>query len=393
MQDLDADLDLETNAGNIFGKFNIENDLYTFNFGVKNLDLTELTAGSLYDTLARTDLDDLYLSVEGSGKNLDSLDIATGFAEIVIQDTDSEDPGLIAEADLSSEGLNADIVFDDVAGEAVFQFFTDLNNTYRAEGNFVKLDFTNIPYVRYPIVMNGKFFTDVRYDSLSDMTADVNLRDFDFRYQREKYALDTLNADVNFAGAEKSVLVKSDWVDADVKGNFSFDEIFTRVQEEIFAYIREDYASNTVYAENANLNAEINWRETEILTSGIIPGLEEIKPFQLNASFASAQDKMSADLNFPLIVYSGVRITDFTGDASTAAESLKYDFVIDNLKLSAAQNLGTVKLNGGVTNGTLIFDLLNIDTTGATNLSLIALTDFSDERYRLRFDQEAIFKQ
>ncbi len=388
LANLNALLDVKTSAGNIAANVKSNNEVYDFQASIKELNLLKVTAGSLYDTLARTNLDALNVEITGTGANLDSLEIATANADLVIKEINSKYPGLQGNIKLDPAGVTADIDFNDIAGKADLVAFFDMKNKYRADGKFTNFDFKDIPYVRYPIIMDGNFDADARYDSLSNMTADVLLNAFTFDIEGEDYTLQTMKADVDFMGLKKDVVVRSDWVDADVNGNFDFAEIVTELTNLINDFIQKGNENPVVTESNAVLQATAQWKNTAILTSGIVPGLEEIDPFELKVRFAAAQEDLTAYLNFPKIIYAGNKIENLTGDASTAADILNYQIEIARLQLAGAGNMGDVKLQGGVNDGVFEANLINVDTTGATRLDLTAFAEAEADKYRIRFAEE-----
>ena len=385
---LNADVNFKTSAGNLTANVKSRNKTYNFSADLKELNLLKVTTGSLYDTIARTNLNAINLQITGQGTNLDSLEIATGNAKMLIQEIDSKYPGLQADMILQPAGVSADVTFNDIAGAAKLDVFYDLKNRYKAKGNFEKLDFKDIPYVRYPIIMDGNLDVKARYDSLSNMTADVLLQQFNFEFDEEDYPLNSMSADVDFFGENKDVVLRSDWVEADVKGNFDFDELSIEIQNIVNDYIVKGKDIELESSSTAVLNATAKWKNTAILTSGIVPGLEEIEPFDLKVDFTAKEDKLTADLNFPKIVYSGNEINVLTGNAATGANDLGYNFKIESLQLVGAKNMGEVKLTGGVNDGLLRANLVNIDTTQATNLDLTALLGFENGRYQLRLEED-----
>ncbi len=385
---LNADIEVETSAGNLFANVKSRNETYNFSAELKELNLLKVTQGSLYDTLARTNLNAINLQITGQATNIDSLEIATGNAKMQIQEIGSEFSGLQADIVLKPTGVNADVQFNDIAGAANLAVFSDLKNKYKAKGSFSELDFKDIPYVRYPIIMDGKLDVTARYDSLSNMTADVLLEEFNFKYNKEDYPLSRMKADVDFLGENKDVVLRSEWVDADVKGNFAFDELSIEIQNIVNDYIVKGKDIKLESNSKAVLNATAQWKNTAFLTSGIVPGLEEIAPFDLEVDFAAEQEKLTADLNFPKIIYAGNEINLLTGNAATGVDNLGYTFDLESLQLAGAKNMGKVKLTGGVNDGLLRANLVNIDTTQATNLDLTALLDAEDGRYRLRLEED-----
>ena len=384
---LNADVDFKTTAGNVVANVKSRNESYNFSAEFKELNLLKVTTGSLYDTLARTNLNAINIQLTGQAKNIDSLEIATGNAKMQIQEIGSEFPGLQADITLKPTGVDADVQFQDIAGAADLEVFYDMKNKYRAQGSFSELDFKDIPYVRYPIIMNGKLDVTTRYDSLSNMTADVLLQEFNFKYDDGNYPLNRMKADVDFLGENKVVLLRSDWVDADVKGNFAFEELSIEIQNLVNDYIVQGEDIEMKSNSDAKLNATAKWKNTAILTSGIIPGLEEIESFDLKVDFAAGEERLTADLNFPKIVYAGNEINLLAGNATTGAKNLGYTFNIDKLQLAGAKNMGEVKLIGGVNDGLLRANLVNVDTTQSTNFDLTALIDAEDGRYRLRLEE------
>jgi len=387
---LQADINLATSAGILKADVESDNNKYNFSIDLNEFDLLEITNGSLNDSISKTDLNKVNIQITGTGQDLDKLKTARGKGKVKVQEVDSAFAGLQANIDLKNKGIYADIQFKDVVGAANLDVFYDLKNKYTAEGNLNDFNLEDIPYVRQPMIVNGNLDLSMRFDSLSKASGDLELQQFLFQYKDKEYPLEQFKANANFVGNKKVLLLRSDWLDANVSGNFVFEEIATDIQNLVNSYILRGEEITTNRNSEAKLNAIALWHNTDFLSSGIIPGLDEIDPFKIKVDFTSNEDNLSAELDFPKIVYQGNEINILTGNAETSADKLAYTFDIKSLRILGGQNMGELKLKGGINQGLLNANLINIDTTQATTLDIKTLLDRENGQYRLRFAENVI---
>ncbi|MGK0363632.1 MAG: hypothetical protein ACI85O_000685, partial [Saprospiraceae bacterium] len=330
------------------------------------------------------------VQITGEGQNIDKLEMARGNGKISIQEVGNGFPGLQVNVNIKKKGIYADIQFQDIVGVAELDFFYDFKNKYTAIGNLNNFNFENVPYVRYPMIVNGNLDFSTRYDSLSNANGELELQQFQFKYKDKNYPLDHFNANANFVGDNKMILLRSDWLDANIGGSFVFEEISTEIKILVNSYVLKGEEIATDSTSNIRLNTSISWHNTDFLCSGIIPGLEEIAPFKLQVNFMASEDNLSAKLDFPKIVYLGTEINFLTGNAETSTDKLGYSFDIENLQLLGGKNMGEVKLEGGINQGLLSANLINIDTTQSTTLDITTLLDSENGQYHLRFEEDVI---
>jgi len=390
LNDLQVQTKLGTSAGALNADIKSQNNNYKFSINLENLELLEITNGSLRDSIEGTDLRKVKVFITGTGQNLENFETARGIGKISIQEVGSEQSGLQANIELKKKGIFGDVKFQDIIGEAELDVFYDLKNKYTAEGNLNNFSFENIPYLRQAMIVNGNLDFSTRYDSLSNANGKLELQQFEFQYNEKKYPLDQFKASANFVGNRKMILLRSDWLNANISGNFIFEEIAKEVTNLVNAYILNEEEIVIDNSSNTSINTSIAWHNTDFLNSGIIPGLDEISPFKLQVDFTANEDNLSARLDFPKIIYQGNKINILTGNAETKSDKLDYTFDIKSVQLLGGKNMGEVKLEGDVKKGLLSANLINTDTTQSTTLDITALLDRENGQYRLRFEEDII---
>ena len=68
------------------------------------------------------------------------------------------------------------------------------------------------------MIVNGDLDLSTRYNNLSNANGKLELQQFQFQYKDKIYPLNNFNANANFVGNKKMVLLRSDWLDANIGG-------------------------------------------------------------------------------------------------------------------------------------------------------------------------------
>ena len=139
----------------------------------------------------------------------------------------------------------------------------------------------------------------------------------------------------------KSYHLKSDFVDADLSGNFQFKKIVPS----LYAFIKNYLASFTLRASarldtlvfgNQELKYRIRFKNTDQLTHVFVPFLKIADNSTLNGSYNEQKGLLSLTGQSPFLIVSGIYIQNWHIDAKTSWDELKLNTGSDALYIKKA---------------------------------------------------------
>ena len=123
----------------------------------------------------------------------------------------------------------------------------------------------------------------------------------------------------------KNLSLASDFVDAEFKGQYTFDDFFHYLNNVFDKYLPSlrfsQFATKSTLMENRKFDYVINLKNTKSLTEIFLPALKLDNKTRLSGSFDSNSGKVKLDGSSPLIVYSGTSFLNWYAEGSTQSNS------------------------------------------------------------------------
>ncbi len=123
----------------------------------------------------------------------------------------------------------------------------------------------------------------------------------------------------------KNLSLASDFVDAEFKGQYTFDDFFHYLNNVFDKYLPSlrfsQFATKSTLMENRKFDYVINLKNTKSLTEIFLPALKLDNKTRISGSFDSNTAKVKLDGSSPLIVYSGKSFLNWYAEGSTQNNS------------------------------------------------------------------------
>lgn len=214
-----------------------------------------------------------------------------------------------------------------------------------------------------PVVYHGKIdgdFTNINPDSLEGnllVTHSVLVNN------GQRMQMDSLQIIADNNGSINSLMLKSDFISATIKGRYKLTQMADVFQQAIDPYFAIAAQKNTTKVDPYNFTVEAGVADNEALRA-FLPGIK-LKPVNLNAHFAS-DSGWSAFMRAPYIMYNGLIIDDLKLSAATNNGALNFNTSINQFKSGSSLAIFATTLNGKLQNNNLDFTLNIRDSKSAS---------------------------
>jgi len=139
--------------------------------------------------------------------------------------------------------------------------------------------------------------------SLDTLTANVKIEDIDLQYDTVHIHPGNLTLDVKLHNRHNSVNIASDWLQSEIKGYFAFADLSTTISNIVEQYFVVDRTAYVPPVSTDSLSVQLHLLRTEVLTTGLVPGLSELSPIHLEGSLIGQRNYFNLVVQAPKIVY------------------------------------------------------------------------------------------
>ncbi|PZX56579.1 uncharacterized protein DUF490 [Algoriphagus chordae] len=307
LDDIIANLDLETDLGNILLNGAYQNDgLLAFDADLK---VNQLQLGNL---LKQPELDTLTFEIiaNGSGSTLNDLnaELSSSFERLRLYGSDYSglklDGKLVdgigdVEAALKSEFLDFDLL-------------TKLDLDTANSKIDLTLDLKGADF--YALGMSAK---DSRAKLKFDANFEGNLDEFDLKallhdgtilYDDRNYPLGKVSATASVREDSTSVDIASNLLNGFVRTNTNPTELTDALTAHFKHYLDKNDSSYTSSERDIVMNMDMKISDDPVLTNVLVQGLEQFDSARIQADYFQDIDSLTATIEFPYIKYGGTEV-------------------------------------------------------------------------------------
>ncbi len=251
-------------------------------------------------------------------------------------------------ADFSWNGLV------DFSKEAVtLQGKTDIRN----------INFNALKLLEEDIQLRGALLLDLRDLNVKKPVATIKGQDIVITKDNVRYPVSQLEIQaVNEDSVQKASIVTG-FLDAQVAGQFDFDEVYDLILNEIHKYFElPDYKPAGNY-EDKTFRLEAKVKYDPVLTV-FVPGLQGFSDISLRASFSGRRQRpLLARMEVPSMLYDSIKITNARIRIAGDGEKLTYNSTIDEL-MNPSFRIRKAQLDGEVEDNVANFRFVVKDSLG-----------------------------
>lgn len=325
-------LDLKSSLGNAvveatFDQSRKNNETYKANATVDNFDLGTFIKNKQFGKVtANATINGRSLDPSTATAKLTSEIVSLDFNKYnyrnINLDGQIDNGRYVAQANSSDPNLNFNL---DANGNS-----NPDNPTLDLKMNMELVDLNKLNLHAGPLKIKGDIvanFTDLNPDNLN---GNVNLNNFLVALETEQFPLDTISIRAVSTKERDSIVLKSQFVNALVTGNYQLSTIGDNLINSISKYYQ---TSNAYIASNTGQDLEFNMVVKDNPTlKKLVPQITELSEITINGKYNSLNDTIILNASIPRLNYGNIEISNGTINAHTQENALLYDVSIATIK-------------------------------------------------------------
>ncbi|MCG9792607.1 translocation/assembly module TamB domain-containing protein [Flavobacterium algicola] len=244
-----------------------------------------------------------------------------------------------------------------------------------------------------PLKLKGNItanFDDLNVDNLNGV---ISINNFLVALEKEQFPLDSITITAVSNVQRDSIVLRSQFVDGVISGNYKLSTIANELQNSISKYYQFDKKYVTS-KESQQLDFEFKIKDNPILKK-LVPQVLELSEITLNGGYNSLNDSIAINALLPRINYASNEISNGVLDINTKGDSLNYNLSFGLIK-SAQFEIPKTAIVGSLQNNEIDYNL-NIKDTEDVDKYIVAgkfkdslgasIVSFDPEKLLLNYDK------
>lgn len=255
-----------------------------------------------------------------------------------------------------------------------------------------EINFSGLGLSKRPFYLKTKLTGSADGLALTDMDARVAIKKTGIRFDSVYEELDSLVLTAHLDSFRNQINLIADFMAAELDGSFNFQQINRKVRAHLLNHLRPEQLQlrSSPDTGSARLSYEIRVFETELLTSGIIPGLNGLKPMYAAGAFHEAQQTFNTQVRLPYLRYGSYQIDSLLVQITSAKKNLDYLIDWHNVNLFRQFDLAELTLQGKIVNGVLRNKLQQIDDDKKERFRINTYLEQTDSNLIVTFDRRVL---
>ena len=206
-----------------------------------------------------------------------------------------------------------------------------------------------------PLKIRGQFNADVQTADFSFLNGTATATHFVIANQKEQFVLDSVNIVAKATKNNNSIVLKSQFVNADIIGQFDLLKIGQALKNSIARYYKTgNYKQATT--KPTQFTAALTVKDSKIIYK-LLPELKSFSPITFRAKYNSVNDTIVVNGTIPQLTYGANAIQGAIIAIDTKNNSLLYNIHIDGIQ-NASFQLPNSSLSGKVEKNTVDYNFL-----------------------------------
>ncbi|UPT70361.1 MAG: translocation/assembly module TamB [Flavobacterium sp. JAD_PAG50586_2] len=358
INNFNTNLNLVTSSGNakVIGGLDrrIKNrEKYNFNASLDNFDLGRLLKN---DSIGRITLK---TKIKGTGFNPKTASAVANATIIKANFNNYTYNNLVVDGKISNGffDVNADIKDPNLKFDLVSSGnFKDKHPKGKIHLNVDIADLNKLNLHAGPLKIRGVLDADIQSADLDYLNGEASIHNLIIANEKEQFATDSINVVAVSTPEKNSIVLKSQFLDAEVEGKYKLSTIANSVKKSISNYYNLKSSSKNVPYGNQNLAFKVNVKSTPILLK-LVPNLKSIEPMAISGRYNSVNDSIIVNGSIPKLVYGTNTIANAVIKIDKKDDALLYSFSVDQIKNESLE-LHRTSISGQAANDVLDYTLL-----------------------------------
>ncbi len=231
---------------------------------------------------------------------------------------------------------------------------------YKAEINLKGIDFQALGFTNDELRASGTGMINLHGNNLDNLIGNIDIKDVLIVKKGRNYPIESL-AVINInEGGKKSISMESSLLMAKFDGSVSIDKTAQQLSNFVGQYFSTDSVAAPKDTLNQNFNFLIEVRNAPVISEVFVPGLESFIPGPITGTFNSAQSLLDLQIQFPQVIYNGIRVDSLSVKVDSDIEKLNFHtsftrLSIGEIELARTDFVATAS-NNQITLGVLILN-------------------------------------
>lgn len=269
---------------------------------------------------------------------------------------------------ISATANQGDIVLTASSDDPNIDF--DLDGRADLRGQYPKLNLElmvdsvnlrNLQLMNDDFRYHGRLVADLETADIDHLNGTVDIVNSSIAYNDERYTLDTVRLRAVAQDTSSLLVLRSEFLNAHMVGNFKLSELNAAVQDIVDVYYQPDSVAQVYKYSPQRFDFSAQFSRSRFI-QGLLPDLTEMDDVTLDGSFNSEDQLLLAKVTAPRVVYAGTTIDNVGLDVNTYDSTLYYATLIERIRIDNIELINTL-LSGTVVKNKLDFGLWIKDTT------------------------------
>ncbi|MBK6994509.1 MAG: translocation/assembly module TamB domain-containing protein [Lewinellaceae bacterium] len=183
------------------------------------------------------------------------------------------------------------------------------------------IDMREFGWVNRPTTVCMRILAHSEGLSVDTLTALVKIETIDLQYDTVHIQPGDLTLDIKLDNRQNNINIASDWLEGEIKGYFSLTDLSTTIANIADQYFIVDRTASMPPVSTDSLSVKLHLLKTEVLTTGLVPGLTKLDPVKLEGSLVGQRNYFNLSIQAPKIVYTtwdidSLNLRSYAGDTA-----------------------------------------------------------------------------
>ena len=228
------------------------------------------------------------------------------------------------------------------------------------------------------LMVDAVFSTNFSGNNLNNIQGNLSIQQITLNNVKGIYHVDSLQLSASGLGIDRSLTVKSDILDASIKGQYDLNTIVSYYKAIAKTYVPSLQAQ--VFKYNTQIfDFNLRIKRFEPVAELIIPGLEIEDQAILIGSFDSRNNKATLNGFVKKLTYKGIIVNNIIIDENTTSTQLQAIITADRVDLNDSLYIKNVNITNILRNDSLALNVKLSDAGDANQLDLNGLVEFAGD--------------
>jgi hypothetical protein len=228
------------------------------------------------------------------------------------------------------------------------------------------------------LMVDAVFSTNFSGNSLDNIQGSLSVQQITLNNKKGIYHVDSVELNANGLGIDRSLTIKSDILDASIKGQYDLNTIVSYYKAIAKTYIPS--LRTQVFNYNTQIfDFNLKIKRFEPVAELLVPGLEIEDQAIIAGSFDSRNNKATLNGFIKKLTYRGIIANNIIIDENTTARQLQAIVTADRVDLNDSLYIKNVNITNVLRNDSLALNVKLSNADDANQLDLNGLVEFSND--------------